>query len=54
MPYLTQSLSKQLFLPEVAVGVNDPVAGRFNALLLLLHRLLAPVHAQGEFIDPGL
>lgn len=40
--------------PEVAVRVNDPVSRRFHALLLLLHRLLAAVHAQGEFIDPGL
>lgn len=51
---LTQSFPKQVLLPEVAVGVNDPVSGRFDALLLLLHLLLAPVHAQGEFIDPGL
>lgn len=40
--------------PEVAVRVYDPVPGRLDALLLLLHRLLATEHAQGEFVDSGL
>lgn len=40
--------------PEVAVRVYDPVPGWLDALLLLLHRLLATEHAQGEFVDSGL
>lgn len=34
--------------------MDNPEACSFNPFLLLLHRLLAPEHAEGEFVDPGL
>ena len=40
--------------PEITVRVDNPEACSFNPFLLLLHRLLAPEHAEGEFVDPGL
>lgn len=43
-----------LKIPEITVGVDDPVPGRFDPLLLFLHRLLAAEHAQGEFVHSGL
>jgi hypothetical protein len=40
--------------PEVTVRMDNPEACSFNPFLLLLHRLLAPKHAEGEFVDPRL
>ena len=41
-------------LPEVAVRVDNPITRWLYALLLLLHRLLAAKHAQGELVNSGL
>lgn len=34
--------------------MDDPEPRSFNPFLLLLHRLLAAEHAEGEFVDPRL
>lgn len=52
--WVISSVLRRRVLPEVTVGVNNPVPRRLHSFLFPLHRLLASIHAQREFVNSRL